>query len=83
MVLLKSFNYYLDNQEAFVAKYNGKVVVLVDTRLVGVYSSVSEAYHASLKEHIPGTFLIQKVSPGSTDTVTYSFTSRSLSLVGA
>jgi len=78
MVLLKSFNYYLENQETFVEEYNGKVIVLVDTALVGVYDSVPEAYYASLKEHVLGTFLIQKVSPGTTDTTAYTFAFRSL-----
>ena len=71
--LFRSFQHYLDNQESFVEAYNGQVIVLVDCKLVGVYGSVPEAYHESLKEHAPGTFLTQKVSPGNSDTTASTF----------
>ena len=75
MALDKEFKYYREHQQELVEKYNGKFVVIVDERVVGVFDSELEAYTEAKKEHQLGTFLIQKVSPG-TESYTQSFHSR-------
>lgn len=73
-MLEKEFKYYLDNQEKFVKKYNGKVIVIVGERVVGEYSSKQAAYFYSIKKYKAGTFLIIECTPGRDS---YSITQRS------
>lgn len=63
--LKTQFEYYLDNQEKFVQEYNGKVIVLKDNKVVGVYDTEIDAVTKTQKDHELGTFLVQRVSPGS------------------
>ena len=63
-MLNKEFKYYLKHQDEFVQKYDGKFIVLMGTKVIGVYDTDLEAYLESAKEHEIGTFLIQRVSPG-------------------
>lgn len=58
------FRYYIDNQEDFVNKYNGKVVVLKDNDVIGVYDNEWLAFEETKKSHEPGSFIVQSVSPG-------------------
>ena len=37
--LEKEFKYYLEKQEELVKKYNGKVLVIKDCEVIGVYNS--------------------------------------------
>ena len=57
-LLLEEFNYYLENQGKFVDKYDGKVIVLKDKKVVGVYASIGQAYWGAQEEYELGTFLI-------------------------
>lgn len=68
MILLKEFNYYLANQDKFVKDYDGKVIVLQNQKIIGVYDSIPEAVHTTQKSYELGTFLVQKVSLGNKDT---------------
>jgi hypothetical protein len=63
-MLDKEFEYYLDNQDELVKKYNNKYVVIVGQEVVGAYDSVDQAYYQSLKKYELGTFLIQECTPG-------------------
>lgn len=65
--LKKEFQYYLDHQDELVKEYNGKVVVIKDQEVIGAYDSVVDAVLESNKTHTPGTFLVQRCSPGSAD----------------
>ncbi len=73
--LEKEFQYYLDHQDEFVKKYNGKVVVIKDCNVIGVYDTELEAIEATKKQHELGTFLVQKCEPGE-DSYTMTFHSR-------
>jgi len=75
--LQKEFEYYLANQEALVAKYKGKVLVIRDRAVVGVYESESEALEAAARKYELGTFLIQRCEPGR-ESVTQTFHSRAV-----
>lgn len=69
------FQYYLDNQDKLVEKYDGKVLVIVGKDVVGVYDDESTAYFKSIKKYKIGTFLIQKCTAG-TQSYTQTFHSR-------
>ena len=64
VMLEKSFKYYLEHQDEFVEKYNGKVIVLKGTELVEVFDSVPEAYWYASENDLLGQVLIHEVGPG-------------------
>ena len=63
-MLNKEFTYYKDNQDYFVNLYNGKIIVLQGTEVLGVYDTQIDAYLETVKNYELGTFLIQQVAPG-------------------
>ena len=73
--LEKEFQYYLDNQDELVKKYNGKFVVIKDCAVLGAYDDELEAIKETSKEHELGTFLVQKCEPGS-ESYTQTFHAR-------
>ena len=58
------FKYYLDHQDEIVKSYNGKVVVIMDNRVVDAYNSYEEAHFECVKKYKEGTFLLQLCTPG-------------------
>lgn len=75
--LEKEFEYYLKNQEEVVKQYNGRVLVIKDCAVIGVYDSDQEAIEETTKEHELGTFLVQLCEPG-VDSVTQTFNCRAV-----
>ena len=73
--LEREFDFYLANQSELVKKYNGKVIVIKDCQVVGVYNTDLEAVNESSKKYELGTFLVQKCEPGS-ESYTQTFHSR-------
>ncbi len=63
-LMKRLFQYYLDNQDEFVEKYNGKVILLHDFQVVDAFDTEWDAYVFGTKELEPGTFIIQLVTPG-------------------
>jgi hypothetical protein len=74
-VIKKLFEWYLDNQNSLVEKYNGKTLIIKDNSVVGAFDSEKEAYFAATDQYDFGTFIIQKCSPGTKD-YTQTFHSR-------
>jgi hypothetical protein len=74
-MLKKEFEYYLKHQDELVAKYNGKVIVIKDCKILGSYATELEAIRETTKTHELGTFLVQKCEPGS-ESYTQTFHSR-------
>lgn len=66
--LKKEFEYYLTHQEEFVRQYEGKVIVLKEHKVLGVYEDTVSAVTATQREHKLGTFLVQKVAAGNAAT---------------
>ena len=58
------FSYYRDNQDEFVARYDGKVIVLKNRRVIGWFDTEMDAVIETRKTHVRGTFLVQRVSQG-------------------
>lgn len=73
--LEKEFKYYIDHQDEMVAKYDGKVIVIKDEDVLGTYDSELAAVTEIRKTHELGTFLVQRVSPGTAD-ISQTFHSR-------
>lgn len=63
-IVHEEFLYYLAHQDELVEKYNGKVIVLVNHKVVGAFASNTEAYWAAVKQYELGTFCIQLCTPG-------------------
>ena len=61
------FDYYLAHQDELVKEYNGKVIVLVDNKVVGAYPDYGTAKLAAMSEFMSGTFLLQLCTPGMGD----------------
>ena len=76
-MLEKEFQYYIDNQDDLVKKYNGKYIVIIGNEVVGYYDNEVDAYIDSTKKYELGTFLIQLCSPGK-DSYTQTFHSRAI-----
>lgn len=63
--LEREFQYFLQHQKELVEKYQGKVVVIKDDRIIGVYDSALQAVKETTKKHELGTFLVQECKPGA------------------
>jgi hypothetical protein len=64
MALDREFAYFKAHQEDLVRKFNGRFVVIVGEKVVADYATESEAYTETVKNHLPGTFLIQHCISG-------------------
>lgn len=73
--LEKDFQYYLDNQEELVKKYDGKFIVIKNYTVIGVYDDELKAIEETSKKEELGTFLVQKCEPG-TESYTQTYHSR-------
>ena len=66
--LKREFDHYLSNQDRLLAKYDGKCIVIKDRKIIGAYDDYREAVVETIGQgHEAGTFLTQRVSPGSAD----------------
>ena len=74
-MLEKEFEYYLSHQQEMVEKYDGKVIVIKNNEVLGVYDSELSAVTMTQERHQLGTFLVQRVSAGD-EAYTATFNSR-------
>ncbi|MCQ2317036.1 MAG: hypothetical protein MJZ85_10220 [Bacteroidales bacterium] len=63
-MLEQEFKYFIDNQCDLVKKYDGRVLAIVGSEVVGDYDDYEQAYFLTKKEHEEGTFLLQKCTEG-------------------
>ena len=69
----KELAFFIDNQSELVSRYRGRVLLLKDATIAGVYDSPIDAYVAGQEKYEIGTFMIQPCEPGpSAYTVTLS-----------
>ena len=73
--LKEEFDYYLAHQDEIVRQYNGQVVAIKGHTVLGAYPTELAAVTEMEKTHQPGTFLLQRVSPGP-EAYTVTFHSR-------
>ena len=65
--LKKEFEYYLAHQDEMVEKYDGKYIVIQKGHVLGAYDDELTAITDTQKSHELGTFLVQRVSRGTSD----------------
>jgi hypothetical protein len=73
--LQREFDYYVENQAKLVKKYTGQFVVIKNCKVIGAYDDRATAIAETAEKHEMGTFLVQKVEPG-TASHTQTFHSR-------
>ena len=73
--LEKEFEFYVQNQNKLVEKYNGKYIVIKNHEIIGVFDSEIDAVEKTSERHELGTFLVQKCEPGK-DSYTQTYHSR-------
>ncbi len=73
--LKEYFEYYIEHQDELVQQYNGRVIVIKDSEVIGDYDDDVTAVRETMKEHELGTFLVQLCEPGS-ESYTQTFHSR-------
>jgi hypothetical protein len=74
-MLKEEFEYFLEHQKEFAEKYDGKVIVIKNQKVIGIYNSEIEAVEETSKKEEMGTFLVQKCEPGDAS-FTQTFHSR-------
>ena len=62
-MLEKQIKYYLDNKKDLLKKYKGKFVVIKNNDVIGAYTTLSDAYDNTIKDHELGTFMIHQCLP--------------------
>jgi len=62
-MLEKEYKYFSDHLDEFIKKYKGKFIVLKNNCILGIYDSMPEAISETTKEHVLGTFIVQKCVP--------------------
>lgn len=62
--LIAEFEFFIENQEAFVQRYRGKSIVIKDLDVVGVFDTEWEAVVDATNRFLSGTFIVQQVLPG-------------------
>lgn len=73
--LKSELDFYIANQADLVAKYLGRCIVIKGGQVLGNYATELEAVRETEKTQEAGTFLVQRVEPGS-GSFTRSFHSR-------
>ena len=58
----KEFEYYKENKEILLSKYENKFIVIVGNEVVGVFDDNMKAIRQTMKNHKLGTFLVQQVT---------------------
>lgn len=59
----KDLEWYIANQRELSEKYNGKILLIVNQKLIGAFDSMQEAYATAIKSYPLGTFTLQPCSP--------------------
>ena len=74
-MLENEFSFYLEHQTELATQHEGKVLVIKDQKVIGVYNTEEAALTETEHGHKLGTFLIQKCS-ADPDSVVQTFRSR-------
>jgi hypothetical protein len=61
--LKKNLDWYIANQKELAEKYNGKILLIVDQKLINAFDDMGTAYNEALKLYAPGSFTLQPCSP--------------------
>lgn len=61
--LKKNLDWYIANQTELAAKYNGKILLIVNQKLIKAFDDIGVAYTEALKSYAPETFTLQPCTP--------------------
>lgn len=78
MTLYDEFAYYLAHEKELLAEFAGKVLVIKEQTVIGVFASELEALQKTLEAHELGTFLIQRCESGATEVVILTYLARGM-----
>jgi len=67
----KELLYYNSNKEKLREKYQGKHIVIVAEKVIGVYDDAGTAYTETSKTIPPGSFMIREIPKNIEDEVQY------------
>ncbi len=56
----EEIRYYKDNREAFIELYDRMHLVIKGMQIIGVYKTKTEAFDETIRNHAPGTFIIER-----------------------
>lgn len=70
------FEYYLQNQDALVEKYDGKYLVITKDGVAGAYDTQEEGYAVALRDYGKGNFMLQLCTEGDSAYSQRFFTAR-------
>ena len=72
--LKKDLEWFIANQKDLADKYNGKILLIVDQKLIKAFDDMAGAYTEAMRSYMPGTFTLQVCSPdpGSYTLMLYS-----------
>lgn len=79
--LKKNLDWYIANQKVLAAQYNGKILLIVDQRLIKAFDDMGSAYTEAAKTYAAGTYTLQPCSPDS-DSYTLVLSSPMYSIPG-
>lgn len=68
------FEWYLENQDTLIEKYNGKVLVIKDFSVVGAFDEEIKAYFYGKENFGMGNFIIQRCTSGQEAYVAHIYT---------
>jgi hypothetical protein len=64
-MLKQELDFFIANQPTLASEYPGKVLVIKDQKVIGVYETELQAYVEAQKTNELGTFLIQPCESGA------------------
>ncbi len=59
----KEFLWYQHNEDLLLNQYFGRFIVIKDEKVLGDFASKAEAWLATIKNHLPGSFIIHHCVP--------------------
>lgn len=62
--LSTNLEFFIEQQDALVRQYAGRVLVIKDGAVAGDFDSPMDAYENAISRFEPGTFSIQPCEPG-------------------
>ncbi|MEK7258064.1 MAG: hypothetical protein AAB316_25120 [Bacteroidota bacterium] len=61
--VMVQYRWYRQHQDELVKRYNGRILVIADQKIIGDYSSRDEAFRQAMKSYNPGTFMVRHCMP--------------------
>ena len=74
VALRDEFQYYLEHQAELAERHQDRYIVIKGRTVLGDYATIEEAVRATIPDHAPGTFLVQRcdADPDSTKVTFHS-----------